>query len=412
VFSSWLWHLTRWDCLFLCTYLVTHLGGTALVVQFVGVAMFSPMMLGALMAGRLRRGLSPRRVVVGCQLVLLPLSAAFAVLVATGNAEIWTVYPLELVVGIGMMVNMTAQRELLVRSAGRERGAHALSMDITGQCAASMLGPLIGGISISVAGLGAAFSLIVLLLVGSILVLTTVSKGQLPDAPSILAAEAEGVGGSPQSLRANLRHLLGNRELAFILGVTVFANLCCFCFMPLIPVVAQRLHAGALMAGVIGSASGAVQLVVCTALVARPVGRLTAGFVGGAALAMLCLAMLAYAPTVAVAVLVLGLLGLGQGVFSNVQTLLTVRSVPTENRAGALGLLTTTIGGAMPLGMVSLGLSSSVLGDQLGMLVLPVTGLGALAAVLRLTIWSPRAHPGVERAFASAPAVVSQRSNL
>jgi MFS family permease len=412
VFSSWLWHLTRWDCLFLCTYLVTHRGGTALMVQFVGVAMFSPMILGALMAGRLRRGLSPRRVVGGCQLVLLPLSAVFAVLVASGAAEMWTVYPLEFAVGIGMMVNMTAQREVLVRSAGRERAAHALSMEITGQCSASMFGPLIGGACISVAGLGGAFSLIVVLLFGSILVLLTVSRGELPDPPPILTAETESVGGSPRSLRANLRHLLSNQELAFILGVTVFANLCCFCFMPLIPVVAQRLHAGPLMAGVIGSASGAVQLVVCTSLVARPVERLTAGFVGGAAFAMVSLATLAYAPTVAVAVLVLGLLGLGQGMFGNLQTLLTVRSVPPEDRAGALGLLTTTIGGAMPLGMVSLGLSSSVLGNQLGMLVLPVTGLCAVAAVLRCTIWSPKAHLGVEHASASAPLVVSQRSNL
>lgn len=45
--SSWMWHFTRWDGLFLGTYLVTYLGGDPIANQFVGVAMFAPMVLGA-----------------------------------------------------------------------------------------------------------------------------------------------------------------------------------------------------------------------------------------------------------------------------------------------------------------------------------------------------------------------------
>ena len=47
-----MWHLTRWGGLFLGTYLVTHLGGAPIANQFVGVAMFAPMLLGTYVSSR------------------------------------------------------------------------------------------------------------------------------------------------------------------------------------------------------------------------------------------------------------------------------------------------------------------------------------------------------------------------
>jgi MFS family permease len=183
-----------------------------------------------------------------------------------------------------------------------------------------------------------------------------------------------------------------------VLGVTVVANLCYFSFMPLVPVVARRLHAGATMAGVLGSTAGAVQFLVAAALVAWPARRPGALFAGGVGLCLACLGLLAYAPGVVIALLVLATAGIGQGLFNNLQTLLLVSSVPRTERPAALGVLTTTIGVALPLGMLILGISSTLLGAQRGMLVSAVTGLGSLAGIAALSRRAPAAGDGEDKA--------------
>jgi predicted MFS family arabinose efflux permease len=377
-----MWHLTRWDGLFLGTYLVTHLGGKPIDDQLVGVAMFAPMLLGSIVAGHLRKGLDPRLVVLVCEITLFPLAAAFPFLAGSRAAEIWMVYPFEFAFGVGGMVNMTAQRELLARTAGPQRQRRVLSAELTGMSGAMMLGPLIGGISIGLMGIGPAFWLTAVLLAGSVTILRAASwpaTVPAPEPPSPPVAS-----GSAGTTRRSLRHLLGYRRLAFVLGVTVVANLCYFAFTPLVPVVAKRLQAGPAMTGVLGSAAGAVQLVVAAVLVAWPARRASAAFAAGVGLCLACLGALAYAPDVLVAVLVLATAGIGQGLFNSLQTLLTVSSVPRTDRPAAFGVLTTTIGVALPLGMLVLGISSSLFGAQVGMVASSLTGLAVLAVIAAL----------------------------
>jgi predicted MFS family arabinose efflux permease len=386
VISSFLWHLTRWDGLFLGTYLVTHFGGRPIDDQLVGIAMFAPMLLGSIVAGHLRKGLDPRLVVLVCEITLLPLAAAFPFLAGSRAAAIWMVYPFEFAFGVGGMVNMTAQRELLARTAGPQRQRRVLSAELTGMSGAMMLGPLIGGISIGLLGIGPAFGLTAVLLAGSVTILRAASRPATVPAPSppspspSLPVASE----SAETRRRSLRQLLGHRRLAFVLGVTVVANLCYFAFTPLVPVVAKRLQAGPAVTGVLGSAAGAVQLVVAAVLVAWPARRASAAFAVGVGLCLVCLGALAYAPDVLVAVLVLATAGIGQGLFNSLQTLLTVSSVPRTDRPAAFGALTTTIGVALPLGMLVLGISSSLLGPQVGMLVSSLTGLAVLAVIAGL----------------------------
>jgi len=162
--SSWMWHLTRWDGLFLGTYLVTHLGAQPIANQFVGVAMFAPMLLGSYVSSRV--DVEPRKLVLVTELVLLPVSVLMAVLVGGDAAQTWMVYAFELACGFGGMVNMTAQRELLFRiggpspASGRspQRSTRVLNTELTGMASAMMLGPLVGGLTIAAFGLGVAFA--------------------------------------------------------------------------------------------------------------------------------------------------------------------------------------------------------------------------------------------------------------
>jgi MFS family permease len=167
-----------------------------------------------------------------------------------------------------------------------------------------------------------------------------------------------------------------------ILLVTMICNLCYFAFTPLVPVIAKHLGAGAAMAGVIGATAGIVQLVIAAALVVRPVPRPIAAYTVGVALCLCGLGILAYTPVLTVALLALGLAGIGQALFGSTQATLPFTAVAPHERVAALGLITTTIGLALPTGMVVLGVMSSLFGAHLAMLLSALIGLVALGATL------------------------------
>lgn len=365
-----MWHLTRWDGLFLCTYLVTHLGGPPIANQLVGAFLFVPMLLGTVVSARVRT--PPHTVVLFTKLALLPISVLMAGLVAAGSVQIWMVYPFMFAYGLGGMVNMTAQRELLYAMAGSLRSARVLNTEVTGTASAMMLGPLVGGVTIQVLGLGAAFGLLVLLLAASLPLMWISTR-----APQIVVATDDGAAVHTKDWRL----LRDSPALLVVLVVTVICNLFYFAFMPLVPVIAEHLDADAAMAGVIGATAGLVQLGVATAMIFRSPRRPLRAYMFGVAICMCCLAMVSNAWTLAIALFALAVAGVGQALFGSTQATLPVDVVAPHQRVAALGLLSTTIGVALPTGMILLGAVSSVLGARQAMLVSACAGLVALAVI-------------------------------
>lgn len=320
------------------------------------------------------------------QLALIPVSVLMAVVVASGGAQMWMVYPFEVAYGIGGMVNVTAQREMLFSFAGPVNATRVLNTEMAGLASALMLGPLIGGVTIDVFGLGGAFAVPAALVIASAAMFAAATRGRraVPPAarPVITVPQLAPEAGLIRP-NAPAWHLLRrSRPLVVILAVTVVCNLCYFAFMPLVPVVAQRLGAGASLAGVIGAAAGTVQLVTAVILVARPARRPLRAYAGGVVLCLIGLAVLSYAPVVWLALLALAVAGIGQGLFGTTQATLPAGAVPPPDRAAALGLLSTTIGVALPTGMVVLGVTSSLVGAQQAMFVSATVGLVALSALL------------------------------
>ncbi|PRC56361.1 hypothetical protein C6A85_39010, partial [Mycobacterium sp. ITM-2017-0098] len=72
----------------------------------------------------------------------------------------------------------------------------------------------------------------------------------------------------------------------------------------------------------------------------------------GVAICVCCLAIVSYAPTLAIALLALAVAGVGQALFGSTQATLPVDVVAPHQRVAALGLLSTTIGVALPTGMI------------------------------------------------------------
>jgi predicted MFS family arabinose efflux permease len=401
--SSWLWNVTRWGALFICSYLVTNLGATPFLNQVVGASVFAPMLLGGLGAGVLSDRIDRHWLIGSTQAVLIPVSAVMFVLVQTGAVSVWMVFPYVLAIGVGGLVNMTAQRALLYDVVGPRLASRALTLDNVGMASASMVSTLLGGVLIQAFGVGAAFAFLSVAVCLSALCMRWVPRPDHLSLVSLVAPELSVSSETPASA-ASLRDqvgvgvglLRGSPPLRSMLGVTVVMNLFCFSFVPLVPVVAKHLGADAFLAGALASAGGMGQFGGGLVLAARDVERRGLAFVGGSLVALFGLGAFALAPSLSVAILALAVGGVGQAAFGSMQSLLAIEGVGQGDRGAALGLLSTAIG-ALPLGMIFVGVSAAGLGAPLTLLISSAGGLGALMASLRR--W-----PGVLRAAQAVPA--------
>jgi MFS family permease len=380
--STWLWHTTRWCGLFSTSYLITKLADAPFLNQLVGAFVFAPMLIGGMAAGAFSDQIDRRRIVLGTQSTLIPVSVLMFVLVQTDTVRVWMVFPFMFALGLGGLVNLTAQRPLIYETVGPSLAQRALALETVGAAAASIAGSLLAGTMIELIGIEAAFAYLVVALSVSALLLFRVrnivaSQAPRRSMPSVPLHE---------TVQSSMQLLRRSPSLTSLLGVTVVVNLCYFSFVPLVPVMAARFDANAFMAGALGATAGCSQMAVGVFLASRGVARRGHVYVGGSALALSGLGLFAFAPHFGLAFAALLLAGAGQGGFGSMQSVLTIESAGAAERGAAQGLLSTAIG-AMPLGMLLLGVTAELLGPRLALLVSSAMGLGLLAA---WTTWRPQ----------------------
>jgi MFS family permease len=373
--SSWLWHATRWGGLFSTSYLLTKIADSPLLNQVVGALIFAPMLIGGFFAGVVSDRFDRRQLLLRTQLILIPISLLMFLMVQTGQVRVWMTFPFMFAVGIGGLLNMTAQRPLIYDTVGDYLAPRALTIETIAQASAGVFGTVIGGALIQGIGIGASFAGMAILLCLSAALLRIVPSPQ-PTRPSSQPNTSVA-----NQLRASTDLVRRSRRLVAMLGVTVIQNVFYFSFTPLVPVVAHQFGASAVVAGALSAAPGCGQIVAGTALSSHPIRRRGLVFSGGAGLALLSLSVFASAPMLSVAFIALVVSGVGQAGFASMQSMLAIESASESDRGAALGVLSTAIG-SLPLGMVVIGLGAQAFGVRTALFVSAVTGFLALLLLM------------------------------
>jgi predicted MFS family arabinose efflux permease len=370
--GSFIWHTTRWASLFATAYLLAGIGGSPLLNQAVCALVFLPMLLGGLAMGALSDLRDRRTLVLRTQLTLVPIEALLFVLVLTGLVEVWMTVPYMLLVGAGLLVNMTAQRAMLYELAGPALAATAMTLETTAQAAAVIMGTLANGVLIDAFGISAAFAAIACLLC-----LAAALTRRVPVPRAILVDAAP-------SLRRQLRTgraLLGRHPaLLGMLAVTVVMNLFMFGYTPLIPIISKSFSESATVAGLLAAAAAVGQVVGGLGIAFRTIARRGVALLAGGAFSLTGLLAFAVSPTIGVAFAALFGAGLGSAAFASMQCLLALDETEPSERGVALGTVSTAIG-FMPVGMVLIGVWSEWLGPRNALTWSAATGLLLLAVV-------------------------------
>ncbi len=138
-------------------WLVLDLTGSGTKVGTLAAVQFTPVVLLSAWAGALADRFDERRSVLVVQTLLGIQATALAVLVLSGTVEVWMLYGLALVQGVGLAFDTPTRQSLVGRIVGNEDLHNALSLNAGLVQVARVVGPALAGVLIETTGIGVCF---------------------------------------------------------------------------------------------------------------------------------------------------------------------------------------------------------------------------------------------------------------
>ena len=205
-----------------------------------------------------------RRVAICTEFGQLLVSATLAVLTLGGWIQVWQIFALALLQGIGQSIGGPARHALVFQMVGPEDLANAVGLNSSLGTTARVVGPAIGGAIVALAGAGVAFAVNSGTFLAEIVALLAidVSKLHLP----LKDHGATLVGGALDALRFVVHNTRAGVAFFGVLVVSTFA----FNLNVLFPLLAKRtLDGGAGTFGLIAAVFGAGALLGALAAARR-----------------------------------------------------------------------------------------------------------------------------------------------
>ena len=372
--SGWTWNLSRWGVSFIGPFIANDLTGSARMVQLAGVALWSPLLFGGVVGGWVSDRFDRRRIVIGQFFVTIPGLAILGWIEITGRLQLWMIYPVLFVTGVGWVFDMVGRRVIVYDLVGPEKIDNALALESSGTAMALAFGALAGGSLIQ--GVGVGWALIVM---GA---LQVISLATFATVPSVTARRKVAAAGFT-ALIEGIKMLRTEKNLISILGVTAFVNFFFFSSTPLLQVVGGKFNVGPALLGLLAAMLG-IGMFIGSIGVARyhPVRRGLL-YVTGSYIAFAFMVGFALSPWYATSAMFLVCASIGMGFFGSTQSILVMDSVSEERRGRALGLLSSAIG-VLPLGMLAVGEIAEVFGASQAVAIGVLTGALLMTLFLRM----------------------------
>ena len=372
--SGWTWNLSRWGVSFIGPFIANDLTGSARMVQLAGVALWSPLLFGGVVGGWVSDRFDRRRIVIGQFFVTIPGLAILGWIEITGRLQLWMIYPVLFVTGVGWVFDMVGRRVIVYDLVGPEKIDNALALESSGTAMALAFGALAGGSLIQ--GVGVGWALIVM---GA---LQIISLATFATVPSVTARRKVAAAGFT-ALIEGIKMLRTEKNLISILGVTAFVNFFFFSSTPLLQVVGGKFNVGPALLGLLAAMLG-IGMFIGSIGVARyhPVRRGLL-YVTGSYIAFAFMVGFALSPWYATSAMFLVCASIGMGFFGSTQSILVMDSVSEERRGRALGLLSSSIA-VLPLRKLADGQIAEVFGASQAVAIGVLTGALLMTLFLRM----------------------------
>jgi MFS family permease len=138
-------------------WLVLHLTGSGIAVGLVVGLQFLPMLLFGPLGGLVADRTDKRTLLFFTQTAGALQALLLGILVITGAAALWEVYVLAATLGVVNLFDNPARQTFMIEMVGREGLSNGVSLNAVVMNASRIVGPAIGGLIITIFGLGICF---------------------------------------------------------------------------------------------------------------------------------------------------------------------------------------------------------------------------------------------------------------
>jgi MFS family permease len=348
--------------------------GSGLAVAVVTAARTLPMLLLGAFAGVMSEAVNRKHILLLGQIASGLASATIAVLAAFGVVRPWHVGVAAMLAGTVWSTEMSTRRRMVGECVEGAMVPRALALDTVTNSVTRLIGPMTAGAAYQVLGLAGAYTVSACVYLMAIVLAASLPYQQT--ARTILLSHI------PHELAEAFTFARGHVIIGGVLAVTIAMNLLGFCYSALIaPIGRQVFMVSPTLTGMLAGAESFGALLgglLLTRGGPRLQGRTL--MVGGSLLFLVCVFLMPFAPTFALAFLLLVIGGFGSAAFANMQTSLIVLHSPPHIRSRLMGLVTVCIG-AGPLGVLLIGMLADWFGLLLAVDIMALAGLVAVSAI-------------------------------
>ncbi|SCC49317.1 MFS transporter [Arthrobacter sp. NIO-1057] len=338
---------------------------------------FLPVLVLAPYAGLIADRCNKRHLLMVTQSFMGLCALILGVLVVTDSAQLWHVYVLAGLLGVGASFDAPARQAFVSEVVPKSHLANAVALNSANFNLARLAGPGIAGAVIALVGTGLAFLLNGASFLAVIISLVFMRKDALH--PTTPVARAKG------QVREGLSYVKGRKDLLLIFFLAFIIGTFGLNFQLTNALMATEVYGvGAGEYGILGSimAVGTFAGALLAARRSAPRWRFLIGggvFFGIAALAS------AWMPNYLLFALMLIPVGLGALTFLNSCNTMVQMSVPGQYRARVLALYLMVVQGGTPIGSPMVGWFAELFGTQMAVSIGAVLSL--LASLLALFLW-------------------------
>ncbi len=380
------------------SWLVYHtLHGTSTVLGVIIALQTLPVLILGPYGGVIADRVDKRRLMIILQSAMGLQALALGLLAVTGHAKIWEVGALAAVLGFNNAFENPARQSFMMEMVGPEHLRNAVSLNSVLVNVARSIGPAVAGVLIAVVGEGWCFLINAASFIAVVYSLASMDRTALN--PTVPTGRARG------QLREGLRYVRSTPTLMAPLVMMGIAGCLAYEFQVSLPVMAQQgLHSGAAAFGFMTAAMGIGAVFGGLFVAAR--GRTgLMPLVGAAAAFTVAMAFATAAPTLALELVAMGLVGVANIAFMATGNSTLQLGADPEMRGRVMSLWFVAFQGSTPIGGPAVGAVMGALGARaglgLGAVTMGVVAVGGLVAVRRINGRVESGRPGTGQ-----PAVV------
>ena len=350
------------------TQQTTH---SAIAVAAMLFARMCPTFLFGAFSGAVAERFDRRRLLLIGLSVTTLVSVVLAGLAVTKTIELWHIALGAFVGGTFWSIEFPTRRTLLGEIAGIERIGAAMGLDSATNQVTRMIGPVVGGLLLEVAGLAAPFIVGVVLYSTALVSVATLrfrSERETVSEDSVVKIITQG-----------LAYIRTNRLVAGTLVVTMLVNFFGFSYGAMIPVIGETtFNLSAFPIGVLVSMEGIGAMLGALAIAwYAHVSYFPRIYLSGSVVFLVMIVLFSLSPWYALCLPILFVSGIGVAGFGSMQSAIVFSATAPAMRRRVMGVLVVCIG-AGPLGVLHTGIMAEWLSAEVAIRVIAFEGLVAL----------------------------------